>query len=549
MRTPFVFPGLLLGQLMLSLAVSAQTRPTEDPLQKLLREQRERERETRAKEQPALGGLLQEIDVDRMAPQEIKEDGPVFVIARIRVSGNTLLKPGDIAQTTAPFEGIELGQQRINALLRRLTRRYFEHGYITTRVVLGAQNLTSGELEITVIEGFIERISYSEQGKPARTGLALPFASPDKLSLWDLEQGLEQINRLGRNKAELQIIAGESPGGSVIAISNNPDKAWRVSAGVDNSEPTGSALNRIRATAELENLTGWQEASTFTYSGTRQTNSLLISTSLPIGYSTLNYVAAYSEFQSPVGDFAVLFGDSRAQTLGFSRVMQRGSAAKTTLDFSLSQRISRRFIDDISLTPQRLTVLKLTVSRLRKMANGTVVTEWGWARGVKMLRATTDAEGLPDDATHAQFNKFDALLSWQWQPASSYSARHNLQMQYSKTGLYGAEQLYVGGTASVRGFRDSLVGDQGAYMRNELARRISPSLIGDKTFGEIYLAADFGAAKQVFETTFKRLSGASLGTRVQGRFYSLDLTFSRGLTASQPTRKESLFSASLQFRY
>ena len=86
-------------------------------------------------------------------------------------------------------------------------------------------------------------------------------------------------------------------------------------------------------------------------------------------------------------------------------------------------------------------------------------------------------------------------------------------------------------------------------MRNELARRINPSLVGDKTFGEIYLAADCGLARQVFEPHFKRLSGASVGTRLQGRFYSLDLAFSRGITASQPVKKESFFSASLQFCY
>ncbi|MBL8517478.1 MAG: ShlB/FhaC/HecB family hemolysin secretion/activation protein [Betaproteobacteria bacterium] len=528
---------------------SAQVRPVEDPIERLLREQRERQRDAQSKERPTIGGVAAGEDIDRLPPAKIAETGPTFPIDRIRVTGNTLLKPKALAQTVAPFQSIELGTNRINALLRRLTKLYFDEGFITTRVYLGPQSLSERELEITVVEGFIERIDYREKDRASRTGWALPFAPGERLSLWRLEQGLEQLNRLSRNRAELQIVAGERPGGSVIEVSNRPSKSWTVSGGVDNFGQPASGQNRLRATLELENLTGLQESTSLTYSGSRETNAVLFAASVPLGFSTLSYSAAYSEYQSPVGDFALLFGDSRTQTVGLNRVIGRDSRGKTAVDLSLVHRHSRRIIDDVSLIPQRLTNVRLSGSRTRRFDAGNLVAELGWVRGTKIRRATTDPAGIDPETAHAQFNKLEGFLTLQRQWGQALLSRHTVQFQYSSRALFGADQIYVGGLASVRGFADStIVGDQGLFSRNELSRRFAPQSLRDWGSGEVYVAADAGGARQVFESRFRGLAGVAIGARAQSRSMTAELSFARGIAASPGIAKASVLAASLNFR-
>lgn len=106
-----------------------------------------------------------------------------------------------------------------------MTEAFIAHGYITTRAYLGAQNLASGTLAVTIVAGRVA--AFTLNGKPLRPrdparswwrhdggGLltdAFAARPGDLLHLPDLEQGVERINRLRRNQAEIQIMPGETP--------------------------------------------------------------------------------------------------------------------------------------------------------------------------------------------------------------------------------------------------------------------------------------------------------------------------------------------------
>src|SRR3954454_5281565 len=404
------------------LEAAAQTPRVRDEGRQLLEEQRARDREERLLQEtpvPQVATSLQ-LPADPADPDAVADAEPLFLIQRIALKDNSLLTDTEVRALIKPFIGKRLGVNRINLLLRRLTRAYLDRGYITTRVYVGRQNLATGTLEVTVVEGRIEDIRINAEEPTSHRGLRLAFPTGKGLTLrlQDLEQGIDQLNRLPSNNAELQIGPGEKPGTSIVNINNQPQSRFRGVVGADNYGQDVTGQGRLRLGLEADNLFGLYESYGLTYVGSRDTNAVLLSSSLPVGYNTFSYNYYYSEFVNVIADTAVLFGRSQGHTFAWNRVLERGPSGKSSVDVSLGLRESRRDVNDIELTPQRLTVLRMGANRLQRFSRGFVLVDGGVSAGLNGLGATTDQSGLLRDAAHAQYTKLDASISGSLQLSS-----------------------------------------------------------------------------------------------------------------------------------
>jgi len=512
----------------------------EDPAQRLLREQRQRELAREATQPPARIDSGAVLGPDTRV-EDVAETSATFDIQRIDVEGNTVLSDADVAAITAPFVGRPLGTNRINLLLRRFTEAFVARGYITTRAYLGEQNLASGVLVVTVVTGRVE--SFQLNGRTLRpgdaplfdtvgggwvtdAGTAWQFPGPgDTLRLPDLEQGVDQVNRLRRNRAEMQILPGQTPGGSVVALANQPGDRFRFNAGVDNYGSHSTGIARTRLGLDADNALGLQESFSASYVGTTDTNATVASAALPFGYNTFSYTASLSEYQNTIGDTALLYGRSVGHTFGWNRVITRGQTGRQALDLTLTWRKSERDINNLQLDPQRLTVLRAGWSGLWRFAangqQGYLTGDAGYSRGLTSLHATRDASDIRNDEAHAQFNKLDAGTTLQLPlPAMAGAVlawRAQLTGQWTNVALFGSEQIYAGGMSTVRGFREGVIaGDRGAYLRNELAWANAPVLAGIRV--EPYLFLDGGEAQYVATRQWQAVAGAGAGIRLSGQW-------------------------------
>ncbi len=179
----------------------------------------------------------------------------------------------------------------MNVLLRRLTDAYVRAGYVTTRALLGPQNLGSGTLTVTIqigrIEGFtvngqtIHRLATNERSAgggwltDAGYGFAFPASAGDPLRLADIDQGVAQINRMRRNQAQVQVLPGQEIGDSVIAIQNAPGDRTYYALGVDNYGAQSTGVTRYRAGFEADNLIGLQEVLSLNYIDSVESNAIV----------------------------------------------------------------------------------------------------------------------------------------------------------------------------------------------------------------------------------------------------------------------------------
>lgn len=83
-----------------------------------------------------------------------------------------------------------------------------------------------------------------------------PGVQGSVLQLRDIEQGLEQLNRLPSNNAAMRIEPGAKAGASRVLISNVQKRTWRLSAGVDNLGQESTGLAQYTLGFEKDNFLG-----------------------------------------------------------------------------------------------------------------------------------------------------------------------------------------------------------------------------------------------------------------------------------------------------
>jgi len=520
--------GTIIALLLAACAARHAAAQTRDPNDEMLREQRERQREELLRQQPAridqqapTAPQAQGADV---APRDIAETGPVFLIHDIRAQGPALLGDAEFARIAAPFKGQQLGVARINALLGRINRALIDAGYTTSRAYVGGQNLAAGTLAVTIVAGRIEQLLYNGQpvggNAPGMTGVrrAMPMRQGDILRLQDIEQAVDQINRLRRNTAQVQIRPGTQPGGSIVDFTNKPTDGAQYTVSADHNGPSSTGRLRLQGGWEQGNLLGLMESMSLGLSTAEDTNAVYGTFSLPLGYGTLSALASYSEYQTPVGTVALVYGRSVNFTLSYGHLLARNQTSKTALDVSLSRRSSNRWINNVALTGQGLTVLRVGVNRLTRFQTKRGLGQWsvdaGVARGLSWLGAGRDGAGLPPEAARFQFTRLEVTGSLEQPLPANLVWRSRLAGQWTRNPLYSSEQIFAGGVASVRGFAESaLGGDRGGYWRNEWAYK-GKAACGATVACEPYLFLDGARLTTLSDHRSSNLVGTGAGVRL-----------------------------------
>lgn len=536
MRTALVLAGLAI----LAAPAAAQI----DPGQRLLEELQQRQLEREERRPP---GTIELKPDARPAPAP--DDGICFDIDRVELEGATLIDAETRDPVLATYTGRCLGRAEINALLAALTEAYVARGYVTTRVYIPPQNLSSRTLKLLVIEGRIERL-YMNQDADAdrrRAWAAFPTGPGEPPRLQDLEQGLEQLNRVPSARATVQLQPGTAPGGTVVAIEDRPEDRFRGYVGYDNYGQNRTGERRFNLGIEADNLLSLNDTWAIVYAGSTDTNAVAGNGSIGFGNWTFGVSASYSEFLEHLTPDVELFGRSTVAGLLVERLLARTSAAKTSVAFLLDRKWSRRYVNDVELIPQDLTVARLGPRGQIRFAEGLLFADGALSVGLTALGATRDPDPMPPDAPVAQFTKLEGGVTWLGRIQSA-SLRASLRGQYAFDPLYASEQVVLGGANSVRGFAEAVAfGDSGWYTRNELAlllRQGALELAGIDWSRNVqpYLFLDGG---QVF-SRFTRLDRSLAGTGVGLRFARRPLSFD--LTLAYPFIRDDLPTQSFNFR-
>lgn len=455
---------------------------------------------------------------------------PCRQIDNIRINGAAALSAADAQRIIAPFTGRCLNVGDIEKLLGEITRYYIDRGLISARAYLPQQDLSRGVLEILVIEGVVEKIIIEDGNKRSiSVRNVFPGVEGKVLNLRDLEQGIDQINRLSSNNARLDIQPGEQPGGSRVVVHNDPRSPYHLSVSGDNQGTSGTGKRQAGLTLGVDNMLGWNESLFATHRQAVSTDkdrhyseSDSLNMSVPFGYTTVSLGASYSRYvsalQAPSGLELFSRGNNKNANLRVDRVMYRDQSTRAVLAATLTSKSANNFLNDqfLGVSSRKLTVLDLDADVNTAFGGGVVTATLGYAAGLDALGALKDGDDVLPFTPRAQFGKVKYGVSY-LRPFSVLAQNVIFTSQFSgqksRDVLYGSEQISIGGLYSVRGFVDDVLsGDDGYFLRNELALRQQIPLGSQTIPVRLYVAYDIGkVTSRTVDVPQGRMSGAALG--------------------------------------
>lgn len=411
-------------------------------------------------------------------------DTRCFPIKTIRLKGADLLSTRERDALLEPFVGQCLGVAQLNGVLKAVTDHYLAKGLVTTRAYLPQQDLSQGTLEVLVVEGKLESLKGEAGSGLSERELAMAFPGLEgqELNLREIEQLLDQLNRLPSNQAQMELAPGNAVGGSTVLVKNTPQKPWRASLARhnDGQKSTGEQQWGVGldwdsplGLADQLNLRGGHDAVS-DHKRTYQSN--MLSYSLPWRWWNFSYSYSDSEYrtlgQGAGFDFKYT-GESQTHQLRAERVIHRDAKSKTTLSTGLSHLRTRNFIEDSELAnaSQRITEAQFGVSHGRVVGSAFANLELGMQQGIGALDAMGEGRRANNEPT-ARYRKYTATLSY-LQPFQIGEERFTFSSlatgQRSEDMLYNSQRFSVSGQSAVRGYKEQfLSGDSGGYWRNDL---------------------------------------------------------------------------------
>lgn len=489
------------------------------------------------------------------APPALPRSAQCLPIDGVYLQGITLLSAKDLAALSA-LPPRCISSNDINRLTRELTRLYLDKGYITARVQFIRPN-AEGELGLRVTEGFIEKIEGGDRWVNRK--LLFPGLEGQPLKLTQLDQGLDQANRLQSNKTRLDILPGNQTGGSIIRLHNQHTKPWLLSATLDNYGQKNTGQWLARSTATLDSPFGLSDFVSLNVAGTlkdpsqRYNRAYTLLYSLPYGAFTFSGFASYSQYmnrQQLVFNSYKLHGQTQQYGLRGDYVFYRDRDQINALSGQLTHKRINNYFDTvrISLGSPTLSLFELGVNHLQILPGGLVSANLSLEQGLPWFGADSHGgAGLPD----AQFTKgklFANLTQRFTLAGSGYQLSNLLYGQYSRDRLPGVEWLSLTDRSAIRGFsRSTLSGDNGWYLQNTLSRSFN---LGQSTLTP-RVGGDVGRVlpRDNRPSGWQSSAGLSAGATLRYQRAIIDIEASRGWLLSSHTMPDDPIQVLARFSY
>lgn len=525
---------------------SGPANPADIEQQQIIREQ-QRLKQFQEKMQPEVNVRLQPPQIEGTVNGLPQDEKPCFAIRSIKLNGDQAQRfqfALNKAINQSKFKpGLCLGSNGINYIMTLAQNAVIDRGYTTTRILASPQDLSSGELVLTVIPGRIHEIRYNldnadqtHVNRIRRIQNEFPARSGDILNLRELEQGLENLKRVPTVEADIQIVPAEAPNESDVVVSWSQRKVpVRISFNADDSGSHATGRYQGGVTLSVDNPLGLSDLfyvnynhdlgskdSTVDIEGNRTgsgTHGYSLHYSVPVGNWLIAFNQNYYRYHQAIAGYNQNYdynGSSENTDLGITRMIYRNSHRKIDVSARIWRRKSHNYIDDAEIEVQRRHTAgwAIGLNHQEYLGNAILNLSAGYKRGTgadHSLRAAEEEFG--EGTSRMEIITLDASLMKPFRVGKyNFSYDTSFHGQWNKTPLITQDQVSIGGRYTVRGFDGelTLMGEQGWYWNNNLNWQYLP---GHQVYAGIDVGHITGRTSEM--QLGKTLAGTVLGFKGQ----------------------------------
>jgi hemolysin activation/secretion protein len=412
----------------------------------------------------------------------------VFV-SDIHVTGSTVFTDAELAEVTAPYKNRTLTTEDLERLRLALTLLYVNKGYITSGAIIPDQDVVSGAIVLQIVEGRLATIDVEGQNwfraGYLRDRIERGAQTPLRLEpLQERLQLLQQDSRIERVNAELR--PGEKRGDSIMQLQIKEANPWKAWLEFNNYQTPVVGAERGLATVAHQNVTGNGDAFSFSYGRSRGVNPIIsTSYSLPLNRYDTTFIASYrrNDFLVVENPFRFLDLNGESEIIGFTirqpiyRTLSDEFALAVTGEHLYSKvtsifdtaGLSSLFVPGSSNTgASTVSALRFTQEYVHRTSTTVIAARSRFSVGVDVLSATNNSGPLPDGQFFSWLGQAQAVRRFDdwW----GIQLLGQMSLQLANDRLFPLEQVPVGGRFSVRGYRESSLIRDNAFLASVESR-------------------------------------------------------------------------------
>lgn len=407
--------------------------------------------------------------------QRVADDGPTITVTRFTISGETAIDETTLQAEIADLIGKSLTMNDIFAAADRLTAYYRANGYGLASVVVPAQRVAGGVVNLEVIEGRIGQVRV-EGSHSYDFGRLEAYSLQKEGDLYRsaaMERTMLLLNDIPGLDAKAVIQPGAEFGASDVVLRVDEDRReYRVTLDNYGREELGEV--RLLGEADFNNPFGIGDQFAVdlmvTQDGLLSYGSLAYNFPLASNGSRLAISANYADYEVGGADFALLgiSGDTTNFRIDYSYPWLRSRSDNLLLTAGVSRNEAETllFNGTVPFNQTELTLLEAGLFWNAIYANNGSLSVFTLFSGNFKSRKPTAL----DPQTDAQKAKLRVDASYTL-PFGRWAFTSRAAAVYSPDPLVDTQKYSLGGPFSVRGYAPAEVrGDKGLELSLEVQR-------------------------------------------------------------------------------
>lgn len=423
-------------------------------------------------------------------------------IKSVVITGNQELTNAELQPLVADLAGKPQSLRELDAGAQRITAYYRSRGYAVARAYLPAQDITSGNVTISVIEGRISAYSVKNQSLLSDERANAYFSgikAGDVIKSEQIDRSLllvQDTPGVGGSRATLQ--PGASVGTSELLVEVTPANTYSGNATLDNYGSRYTGEYRLSGNFNVASpLKIGDQLSFYALTSDQGLRFGRLAYQVPIGADGLRVGAAFFDTRYKLGkEFAALgaHGTARSTSVFAAYPLIRSQLKNLNATASYEDKRLNDIVDSTATdTSKKVTVSSLGLSgNLQDALGGGGINNFDLSVALGKLRIESPS-ALAIDAASAQSNGSYTRVSYALSRLQSLTDAMQIAVsvngQQANKNLDSSEKFSLGGANAVRAYpQGEATGDEGYKATIELRRTLAPNVQGTVFY-------DFGSVK------------------------------------------------------
>lgn len=437
-----------------------------------------------------------------------------FVLKKIILLDNTILSQTEIDSVAQKYINTPVSVEDLHHIRYQYSMILFKKGYVSSGFLIPDQKIENGVVRFQAVNGLLEniKITGNDDLRESYIKKRIDTEEGELLNVQDLQISLKKLQRNSLvKKLNAKLSAGDK--GSVLDLFVEEEDSRSISILVDNYRPVSVGAEAGTVIYSDRNLFGIADSFSLGLTSSEGLDSYEIAYAVPVSAADTRMYFSYQSNEAEVVeepfDELDISSEFSAAKMGISHpfVNKLNSVFSGSLSLVVKESETFLFGEPFSFAEGSLegeaktAVVELGFDWTHRSSQRVINTGLTIRRGLDALDSTMEGDsmsGNTGDYATAEFTSLVAQFQYAqkiaWISGSQYLFR--LAAQKSQDPLLSMEKFALGGSSSVRGYRENrLVRDNGMSSTLELRLPLAGAKNGVPRYGlQFATFVDWGKA-------------------------------------------------------